>query len=425
MSDALVIRGGRPLQGTLPISGAKNAALPQMAAALLSDKPLTLLNLPHLSDVATMATLLAEHGVELELAQEGGASHLTLTAARVRSTVASYDLVRRMRASILVLGPLLARTGSAKVAMPGGCTIGARPIDLHLKGLRQLGATVELRDGFIDASAPHGLTGARIVLPIVSVGATETLMMAASLARGQTLLINAAREPEVQDLARCLVAMGAEISGIGTDTLVITGKPRLGAARHRVIVDRVEAGTYAIAAAITGGRLHLTGARRDDLPAFLQVLEDVGVEVGEDSDGILVGASNRRLTGVDLMTEPFPGFPTDLQAQMMALMAVADGASMITETIFENRFMHVPELCRLGANITVHNASAHVRGVMGLSGAPVMATDLRASAGLVVAGLAASGETIIHGADHLDRGYERLTEKLSRCGADIERMRLS
>jgi UDP-N-acetylglucosamine 1-carboxyvinyltransferase len=419
--DGLAIRGGRRLYGRLPISGAKNAALPQMAACLLSDQPLTLANLPQLTDIATMATLLGEHGVDVALATDGA---LTLTAERVRRPIASYDLVRRMRASILVLGPLLARCGSAQVAMPGGCTIGARPIDLHLRGLRQLGAEVDLSGGYILADAPRGLTGARIVLPIVSVGATETILMAACLARGETVLVNAAREPEVVDLCHCLVAMGAAITGIGSDTLTITGQDRLGRGHHRVIADRVEAGTYAIAAAITGGSLDLLGARADDLPSFLQFLADIGVLVEPVEGGIRVARGNGPLIGADIQTEPFPGFPTDLQAQTMALLCLAEGASMITETIFEARFLHVPEFCRLGANITVHNASAHVRGVPTLVGAPVMASDLRASAGLVLAGLAATGETVIHGAHHLDRGYERLAEKLGRCGAEIERMRL-
>jgi UDP-N-acetylglucosamine 1-carboxyvinyltransferase len=327
-----------------------------------------------------------------------------------------------MRASVLVLGPILARCGEARVSLPGGCAIGTRPVDLHVKGLERLGARIELREGYIDAQAPQGLKGAEIIFPVVSVGATENLLMAASLAEGETTLINAAREPEIIDLAACLNAMGAKISGAGTDRIMIAGVKRLHGAEHTVVPDRIETGTYLMATAITGGSVDLLGARYDLVAAVARSLESAGVEISENAKGLTVARRNGRLSGVDVMTEPFPGFPTDLQAQMMALMATADGAAMITETIFENRFMHVPELCRMGANINVHGASAMVRGVAHLNGAPVMATDLRASVSLVLAGLAAAGETTINRVYHLDRGYERLEEKLAACGADIERL---
>jgi UDP-N-acetylglucosamine 1-carboxyvinyltransferase len=328
-----------------------------------------------------------------------------------------------MRASILVLGPLLARERKARVSLPGGCAIGTRPVDLHLKGLQQLGAVIELKEGYIEAEAPQGLIGAEIVFPFVSVGATENLLMAATLAKGETILTNAAREPEVTDLAHCLQAMGAKIEGIGTDTLHVTGVSRLHGAKHTIVPDRIETGTYAMAAAITGGDIELKGARAETLNAALETLRGAGVSVTNTDDGVRVQRTNAPLNGVDVMTEPYPGFPTDLQAQMMALMATAEGASMITETIFENRFMHVPELRRMGANINLHGGSAMVRGVSKLTGAPVMATDLRASVSLVLAGLAAEGETIINRVYHLDRGYERLEEKLAACGAKVERIK--
>ena len=327
-----------------------------------------------------------------------------------------------MRASVLVLGPLVARCGRARVSLPGGCAIGTRPVDLHIKGLQRLGAEVELREGYIDARAPKGLRGAEIAFPAVSVGATENLLMASSLAEGETLLINAAREPEITDLAECLVAMGARIEGIGTDRLRILGVPRLHGATHSIIPDRIETGTYIMAAAATNGEVRLTGTRLDLVAAVARTLEGAGVEVAETAAGLTVRRYAERLEGVDVMTEPYPAFPTDLQAQVMALMTIANGASMITETIFENRFMHVPELCRMGANINVHGASAMVRGVKQLTGAPVMATDLRASVSLVLAGLGAVGETVINRVYHLDRGYERLEDKLSACGAEIERL---
>jgi UDP-N-acetylglucosamine 1-carboxyvinyltransferase len=424
--DRIRIRGGRPLEGKIAIGGAKNAALPLMAASLLTEETLTLTNLPRLADITTLSHLLVQHGVSItmngaEVGEERG-HVLELTARRIASTTAPYDLVRKMRASVLVLGPLLARCGQARVSLPGGCAIGTRPVDLHLKGLERLGAVVELRQGYIEATAPKGLTGAEIIFPIVSVGATENLLMAASLAQGETTLVNAAREPEIVDLARCLEAMGAQIEGAGTDRIRIRGVKRLHGARHRVIPDRIETGTYMMAAAITGGAVELIGAEHAAVAAVARALEGAGVEISETPKGIHVRRRNGRLTGVDVMTEPFPGFPTDLQAQMMAAMTTAEGAAMITETIFENRFMHVPELCRMGANINVHGASAMVRGVPRLTGAPVMATDLRASVSLVLAGLAAEGETIVNRIYHLDRGYEHLEEKLAACGADIERL---
>jgi UDP-N-acetylglucosamine 1-carboxyvinyltransferase len=424
--DRIRIRGGVPLSGRIAIGGAKNAALPLMAAALLTDGRLVLKNVPRVADITTMAHLLVQHGVSVtmrgaESADETG-QVLAMDARRITSTTAPYDLVRKMRASVLVLGPLVARCGQARVSLPGGCAIGPRPVDLHLKGLERLGAEVELTQGYVDARAPKGLTGAEILFPIVSVGATEHLMMAAALARGETHLVNAAREPEIVDLASCLAAMGADIEGAGSDRIRIRGVERLHGAEHTVIPDRIETGTYMMAAAITGGALDLVGARRDTVEAVARTLETAGVETADVDGAIRVRRRGERVTGVDVMTEPFPGFPTDLQAQMMALMATADGAAMITETIFENRFMHVPELCRMGANINVHGASAMVRGVARLAGAPVMATDLRASVSLVLAGLAAEGETMVNRVYHLDRGYERIEEKLAACGAAIERL---
>src|SRR5215472_4614922 len=422
--DKICIRGGAPLAGVIPIGGAKNAALPLMAASLLTAETVTLENVPALADIATMANLLVQHGVAVQRGGDGAAGHiLELSAAHITSSTAPYDLVRKMRASVLVLGPLVARCGRARVSLPGGCAIGTRPVDLHIRGLQRLGAEVELREGYIDARAPKGLRGAEIVFPTVSVGATENLLMAATLAEGESLLINAAREPEITDLANCLVAMGARIDGIGTDRLRILGVPRLHGTIHSIIPDRIETGTYIMAAAATGGEVALIGTRLDLVAAVVKVLEGAGVAVSETADGLVVHRRDGSLEGVDVMTEPYPGFPTDLQAQIMALMTTASGASMITETIFENRFMHVPELMRMGANINVHGASALVRGVTQLMGAPVMATDLRASVSLVVAGLAAAGKTVINRVYHLDRGYERLEEKLSGCNARIERWR--
>ncbi|MGE5441655.1 MAG: UDP-N-acetylglucosamine 1-carboxyvinyltransferase [Bacteroidota bacterium] len=424
--DRMVIRGGRPLTGSLVISGAKNAALPLMAASLLSDSTLVLENVPRVTDIASMGNLLAELGaelVEITPSDEACGKTLALSAARLRDVTAPYDLVRKMRASVLVLGPLVARTGHARVSLPGGCAIGTRPIDLHLKALAQLGAEIELAQGYVDARAASGLVGADITFPAVTVTGTENVLMAAVLAEGETILRNAAREPEIADLAACLVAMGARIEGIGTDTLRVHGVGKLGGARHRVLPDRIETGTYAVAAAITGGTLELRGARLPLIKAVADALTAGGAEIEEIEGGLRATRRNGAVTGVDVMTEPYPGFPTDMQAQVMALMTVAGGAAMITETVFENRFMHVPELCRMGANINVHGASAIVRGVPRLSGAPVMATDLRASVSLVLAGLAAQGETVINRVYHLDRGYERLEEKLAACGADIERVR--
>lgn len=425
--DKLRIRGGNPLKGQITISGAKNAALPLQAACLLTDEKLTLTNLPLLADITTMNRLLAQHGVEVHIngrdAFGSSGRSVELFANDIFNLTAPYDLVRKMRASVLVLGPLLARFGQAKVSLPGGCAIGTRPVDLHIKGLQAMGAQIDIEGGYILATAPEGgLVGAEFVFPQVSVGATENLMMAATLAKGETILMNAAREPEIGDLARCLIAMGAEIEGIGSDRLVIKGKDRLHGATYAVLPDRIEAGTFAMAAAITGGELELVGARMADLKAVVKTLAGANVKVTETANGLLV-ASAGDLVGVDVMTEPFPGFPTDLQAQMMALMCVAKGASMITETIFENRFMHVPELTRMGANITVHGSSALVRGVPKLTGAPVMATDLRASVSLVLAGLAAQGETTVNRIYHLDRGYERVEAKLAACGADMERVK--
>ena len=374
-----------------------------------------------------MADLLGELGVGIETAPEAGGGKedgrvLSLTARSVSGTTAPYDLVRRMRASVLVLAPLVARFGVAKVSLPGGCAIGTRPVDLHLKALSELGADIEIDEGYICARAPDGLTGAHIVFPVASVGATENALMAACVADGETVLTNVAHEPEVADLAHCLVAMGAQVSGIGTDTLRVRGVRELGGAAHRVIADRIEAGTYAIAAAITGGRIELIGANREHLGAVTEKLGAAGVRLTATGRGLEAANGDGRPIGVDVLTEPYPGFPTDLQAQFMALMAVAEGAAMITETIFENRFMHVPELSRMGANVTVHGASALVRGVDGLVGAPVMATDLRASSSLVLAALAAEGESVLNRVYHIDRGYERLERKLAACGADIERV---
>ncbi|WP_137178534.1 UDP-N-acetylglucosamine 1-carboxyvinyltransferase [Roseomonas sp. AR75] len=417
--DRIRIRGGKPLNGTIPISGAKNATLPLMTAALLSDGPLVLENAPDLADIATMRALLAQHGLLVEHDRAGRRLILQGSATNLE---APYDIVRKMRASVLVLGPLLARFGEAKVSLPGGCAIGTRPVDLHLKGLEQMGATIALDSGYIEAKArAGGLKGAKIIFPQVSVGATENLLMAACLADGVTELVNAAQEPEIGDLAMCLMRMGARIEGIGTGKLTVEGVKNLGAATHPIIPDRIEAGTFACAAAITGGQVMLEGARLTDLGAVARVLRDAGVDVAERNDGLMVSRLNG-LHGTDVMTEPFPGFATDMQAQFMALMCVADGASMITETIFENRFMHVPELMRMGARIKYHGQSAIVRGVPKLSGAPVMATDLRASVSLVLAGLAAQGETIVNRVYHLDRGYEAVERKLAAVGADIERI---
>jgi UDP-N-acetylglucosamine 1-carboxyvinyltransferase len=426
--DKIRIEGGVPLTGTIAISGAKNAALPLMVASLLTGERLTLSNLPHLADTSLMAALLANHGVKIGMDGNGGKGGeagrvLSLEAEAVTNRTAPYDLVRKMRASFLVLGPLLARFGEARVSQPGGCAIGTRPVDLHIKGLEALGAEIALEDGYVMARAPRGLKGGRIECPFVSVGATENLIMAASLARGETLIENAAQEPEIADLARCLIAMGAKIDGAGTRTIHVQGVHALHGASHEVLPDRIEAGTYAMAAAVTGGDVTLRGARADCLQAVLDVLQACGVSIDSNNEGLRVSHRNGRYRPADVVTEPFPGFPTDLQAQFMALMATADGESRITETIFENRFMHVPELCRMGAEISVTGRTAHIRGVPRLKGAPVMATDLRASVSLVLAALGAEGTSIVNRVYHLDRGFERLEEKLSACGARIERIK--
>lgn len=417
--DKIRITGGTPLSGTIHISGAKNAALPLMTCGLLTDQRLILSNVAKLADLATMAELLAQHGIAVEKTGADGRS-LSIGGA-ITNTEAPYDIVSKMRASILVLGPLLARVREARVSLPGGCNIGTRPVDLHLKGLEAMGAIIKLDAGYINATAPTGLHGAAIVFPFVSVGATENLLMAASLAQGTTTLTNAAREPEITDLIKCLTAMGAKIEGIGTSTLTIEGVPSLHGADHAILPDRIETGTYACAAAITGGNLYLKNARIDDLGAVISSLTEAGIEITPDDHGFWVKRKNG-LHGIDIVTEPFPGFPTDMQAQFMALMSVATGASMVTETIFENRFMHVPELNRMGARINAHGSSAIIRGVPHLSGAQVMATDLRASVSLILAGLAARGETTISRVYHLDRGYESVEQKLAACGARIERV---
>ena len=422
--DRIVIRGGKPLKGKIPISGAKNAALTLLPCALLTDEPLTLRNLPRLADVDSFGHLLNQLGVSTTI--EGAKPSefgrvMTLRASRVGSTVAPYDIVRKMRASILVLGPLVARAGEATVSLPGGCAIGNRPIDLHLKALEALGAEIELTAGYVKATAPKGgLIGGTISFPTVSVGATENALMAAVLARGTTVIENAAREPEITDLAKCLIAMGAEIEGLRTDTLTIEGKDRLHGATYAVMPDRIEAGSYACAAAITGGSLELVGARRETMPSILSGLSDAGLIVEDVKGGIKVSADGG-LKPLSLSTAPYPAFPTDMQAQFMAMLTLAEGTSLLTETIFENRYMHVPELSRMGADIEVRGRSAVVRGVDKLIGAEVMATDLRASMSLILAGLAAEGETQVHRVYHLDRGYERLEEKLQGVGADIER----
>ena len=417
--DKIRIRGGRPLSGEIQIGGAKNAALPLMAAGLLTDDRLVLTNVPRLADIDTMRSLLEQHGIAVE--GKGNEGRVLSLGGPITSTEAPYDIVRKMRASVLVLGPLLARCREARVSLPGGCAIGTRPVDLHLKGLEQMGAQITLGSGYINATAPGGLKGATIVLPFASVGATENLLMAASLADGQTMIANAAREPEIGDLVACLRAMGARIEGDGTGTLVIEGVGHLHAATHPIIPDRIETGTYACAAAITGGTVLLRGADLAHLAAVRSVMDAAGVELDAEPGGVRVTRRNG-LHGTDAMTEPYPGFPTDMQAQFLVLMSVAEGAAMVTETIFENRFMHVSELTRMGARINVHGASAIVRGVAQLSGAPVMATDLRASASLVIAGLAAAGETVVNRVYHLDRGYEALEQKLAACGADVERV---
>ena len=426
--DKIVVTGGAQLNGTIPISGAKNAALPLMISSLLATEPLILENVPHLADTESLIRILTNHGVDYKVegkrkGQAGGQGRtIHFRAGEIVDTTAPYDLVSRMRASFWVIGPLLARMHEARVSLPGGCAIGTRPVDLFLESLTALGAKMEVEAGYVVASANGGLKGAGYRFPKVSVGATHVAMMAATLARGQTILENAAREPEVADLAKCLNAMGARISGAGTKTIVIDGVDALHGARHKVLPDRIETGTYAMAVAMTGGDVLLKGAQPDLLQNALDVLARTGAEVSVTNEGIRVSRNGSGILPVDIATEPFPGFPTDLQAQFMALMSRAEGVSHISETIFENRFMHVQELARLGARITVEGHTATVTGVPVLKGAPVMATDLRASVSLVIAGLAAEGQTTVNRVYHLDRGFERLEEKLSNCGAKIERV---
>ncbi len=426
--DRIRIRGGNTLNGTIPISGAKNAALPLMIASLLTDDTLTLENVPHLADVEQLIRILGNHGVDYAVSgkrlvqdpAQGRTIHFT--ARTIVDTTAPYELVSKMRASFWVIGPLLARMHKARVSLPGGCAIGTRPVDLFIDGLRALGATIDIDRGYVVAQAPGGLVGNRFRFPKVSVGATHVMLMAASLAKGETVIENAAREPEVADLAACLNAMGARISGAGTSTITIEGVTALSGARHRVLPDRIETGTYAIAAARAGGDVTLSGTHASLLSTALDTLRQAGAEVTELNDGIRIRRNGAGISPVDVVTDPFPGFPTDLQAQFMALMTRADGVSNITETIFENSFMHVQELARLGAKISLSGQVARVEGVAKLEGAPVMATDLRASVSLVIAGLVADGETTVNRVYHLDRGFERLEEKLGACGAEVERI---
>jgi len=419
--DSILVKGNGALNGVIPIAGAKNACLTLMPAALLTDEPLTLTNAPRLSDIATMTQLLQSMGAEVARLQDGQV--LVLSGQQITNHTADYDIVRKMRASILVLGPMLARDGHAVVSLPGGCAIGARPVDLHLKALEAMGADLDLRDGYVHAKAPGGrLRGAVVDFPIVSVGATENTLLAATLAKGTTEIRNAAREPEIVDLAQCLRRMGAQIDGEGTNTITIQGVDRLHGATHRVVADRIELGTYMLAPAICGGEVECLGGRLDLVGAFAERLDAAGVTVRETEHGLKVSRNNGRVTAVNVATQPFPGFPTDLQAQMMALLCTADGVSVLNENIFENRFMHAPELSRMGARIAVQGGTATVTGVEKLRGARVMATDLRASVSLILAGLAAEGETVVSRVYHLDRGYERVVEKLRACGAQIERI---
>ena len=419
--DQIIVTGGGALSGEIPISGAKNTCLKLMAAALLTAEPLTLTNVPRLSDIRTMASLLESLGCEA--ARLGGGQVLVLNAGSDPKVHADYEIVRKLRASFNVLGPLLGRTGRAEVSLPGGCAIGARKVDLHLMALERLGARIELREGYVHASAPDGLRGAEIDFPFVTVGGTENALTAAVLAKGTTIIRNAAREPDTVDLCRCLVAMGARIEGAGTSEITVEGVDALHGATHRVIPDRIEQGTFMIAPAIAGGEVELIGARLDLVEAFAERLEAAGVRIEETARGLAVRAPGGRLRAVDVTTAPYPGFPTDLQAQMMAAMCTAEGTSRLEETIFENRFMHAPELIRMGARIDLDGNAATVTGVERLSGAPVMATDLRASVSLILAGLAAEGETVVRRVYHLDRGYERIEEKLRGAGARIERVR--
>ena len=426
--DRILIRGGNVLRGNIHISGAKNAALPLMIAALLTDEPLTLTNMPRLADVSLLRKILRNQGADTTLAGKKAGSNpfagdtVRIHAREITDTTAPYELVSKMRASFWVLGPLLARCHEARVSLPGGCAIGTRPVDFYLKALEAMGAEIDMDAGYVVARAPGGLKGGRIVFPKVSVGATHVALMAATLAMGETVIENAAREPEVTDVAECLVKMGAQIGGIGTSTLTIQGVERLHGAEHPVLADRIETGTYAMAAAMTGGDVLLTGARADTLDAFIAVMDEAGVSISMEEGGMRVRRAAEAIQPVSVETQPYPGFPTDLQAQLMALMTRAAGTSTIRETIFENRFMHVQELARLGADITLNGDTALVHGVEGLTGAPVMATDLRASVSLVIAALVASGETELNRVYHLDRGFETLEKKLAAVGADIERV---
>ncbi|MFZ5667913.1 MAG: UDP-N-acetylglucosamine 1-carboxyvinyltransferase [Pseudomonadota bacterium] len=421
--DRIAIVGGAPLHGAIPISGAKNSAIKLMVASLLTDEPLRLTNMPRLADTRFLGTLLTRLGALVEERVGDAGQETILHTPEIITSFAPYDLVRQMRASFNVLGPLIARTGHAKVSLPGGCAIGGRPVDLHLKALEALGAQIDLHEGYVYAQAARGLKGAEIEFPIVSVGATEHAMLAAVLARGVTVLANAACEPEIADLADCLNKMGAKVEGAGTPTITITGVARLSGATHAVITDRIEAGTYAVAAAMAGGEVRLTNTRADLIEALLVKIEETGAEVERTNDGVVIRRNGAALKAVNVETAPYPGFATDLQAQFMALMTLADGESVFKETIFENRFMHAAELIRMGADITVSGGEARVRGVDMLEGAQVMATDLRASVGLVIAGLAARGETVVSRVYHLDRGFERLEEKLGACGANVRRIK--
>lgn len=419
--DSIIVRGNGPLKGQIPIAGAKNACLTLMPATLLSEEPLTLTNAPRLSDIRTMTELLGSLGAEVSGLQEGKV--LAMSSHDLDNHVADYEIVRKMRASNLVLGPMLARLGQAVVSLPGGCAIGTRPMALHEEGLMALGAEIELKEGYLHAKAPRGLKGAVIDLAFPSVGATENILMASTLAKGTTVINNAAREPEIVDLATCLRAMGAQIEGDGTSRIEIQGVDRLHGATHPVVTDRIELGTYMLAPAICGGEVECLGGRIDLVGAFCEKLDEAGVTVEETENGLKVSRKGDRVRAVDVTTEPFPGFPTDLQAQMMALMCTAEGTSVLEEKIFENRFMHVPELARMGAEIEVHGGTATVTGVERLKGAPVMATDLRASVSLILAAMAAEGETVVNRVYHLDRGYERVEEKLGNVGAHIERVK--
>ena len=425
--DRIAVTGGHRLEGSLAISGAKNAALPLMCAGMLTAYTLTLSNLPHLADIKTLKALIEGHGATTNIDDEGKnlgeGQVISFKTPAITNTVAPYDIVRKMRASILVLGPLLARTGEATVSLPGGCAIGNRPIDLHLKGFEAMGANIELDEGYVRAVAPGGrLKGGTVVFPTVSVGATENILMAATLAEGTTVIENAAREPEITDLANCLIAMGAKISGLGTRTLTVDGVKALKGADYSVMSDRIEAGSYAIAAAMTRGALELIGENlMDVMTGTVGALQEAGIEFTETDQGVIAKLGVDKIRGINVTTQPFPGFPTDMQAQVMAMMTICDSASVINETIFENRFMHVPELTRMGADITMHGSTAIIRGVDQLLGAPVMATDLRASMSLVLAGLVADRQTLVNRIYHLDRGYERLVEKLSNVGANISR----